>query len=48
MEKEHAMSYESRKLKEHKKNYVTHDLELNDTICALKKWVHYFMGRKFD
>jgi len=35
--------YESRKLNEHKKNYVTHDLELVDIIHALKIWKHYLL-----
>jgi hypothetical protein len=30
--------YESRKLKEHDRNYVTHDLELAAVIHALKMW----------
>ena len=43
----HVICYESRKLKEHKRNYVTHDLELAAVIHALKMWWHYIMGRKF-
>jgi hypothetical protein len=35
------------KLKEHERNYVTHDLELAAVIHALKMWRHYIMGRKF-
>jgi hypothetical protein len=34
----HTIFYESWKLKEHKKNYVTHDLELAVVIHALKMW----------
>ena len=44
----HIVCYESRKLKEHEKNYVTHDLELAAIIHALKMWRHYFMGRRFE
>jgi hypothetical protein len=40
--------YESRKLKEHEKNYATHDLELEAIIHALRKWRHYLMGRRFE
>jgi hypothetical protein len=43
----HIICYESRKLKEHERNYVTHDLELAAVIHALKMWRHYIMGRKF-
>jgi hypothetical protein len=31
-----VISYESRKLKEHEKNYVTHELEFEEVIHALK------------
>ena len=44
----HVICYESRKLKEHEKNYATHDLELAAIIHALKMWRHYLMGRKFE
>jgi hypothetical protein len=40
--------FESRKLKEHKRLYATHDLELAAIVHALKKWRHYLMGNKFD
>jgi hypothetical protein len=43
----HMICYESRKLKEHERNYVTHDLELAAVIHDLKMWRHYIMGRKF-
>jgi hypothetical protein len=43
-----VICYESRKLKEHEKNYATHDLELEDIVHALKKWRHYLMGRRFE
>jgi hypothetical protein len=39
--------YESRKLKEHEKNYATHDLELVAIFHALRKWRHYLMGKRF-
>ena len=40
--------YESIKLKEHEKNYATHDLELEAIVDALKMWRHYLMGKKFE
>ena len=40
--------YESRKSKEHEKNYATHDLELAAIVHALKMWRHYLMGRRFE
>jgi hypothetical protein len=43
-----VICYESRKLKEHEKNYATHDLELGAIVHALKKWRHYLMGRRFE
>ena len=43
----HFICYESRKLKEHEQNYVTHDLELAVIIHALKMWQNYLRGRKF-
>ena len=44
----HVICYESRKLKEHEKNYATHDLELPAIVHALRMWRHYLMGRKFE
>ena len=48
MQDNHVVCYESRKLKNHDKNYVTHDLELSARIHALKMWRHYLMRRKFE
>ena len=42
-----VIAYESRKLKQHEKNYATHDLELEAIIHALKMWRHYLIGRTF-
>ena len=47
MQNDHAIFYESQKLKEHETNYPTHDLELAAIIHALKKWRNYLMGRNF-
>jgi hypothetical protein len=44
----HVISYESRNIKEHERNYATHDLELASIVHALKMWRHYLMGNKFE
>ena len=38
------VSYGSRQLKPHEKNYPTHDLELAAVVFALKIWRHYLYG----
>ena len=48
MQDNHIVCYESRKLKEHEKNYATHDLELAYIVHAVKMWMHYLMGRRFE
>jgi hypothetical protein len=45
---EFIICYESKKLKEHERNYATHDLELAAIVHVLKKWRHYLMGRRFE
>ena len=47
LQNDHAIYYESWKLKEHEKNYPAHDIELAAIIHALKMWRHYLIGRKF-
>jgi hypothetical protein len=42
----HVIGYESKKLKEHERNYATHDLELASIVHALKMWRHYLMGKE--
>jgi hypothetical protein len=44
----HAIFYESRYLKEHERNYATHDLELAAIFHALKMWRNYLMGKTFE
>ncbi|GJZ46971.1 putative reverse transcriptase domain-containing protein [Tanacetum coccineum] len=41
---EKVISYASRQLKIHEKNYTTHDLELGAVVFALKIWRHYLYG----
>ncbi|GKE49706.1 putative reverse transcriptase domain-containing protein, partial [Tanacetum coccineum] len=46
MQREKVISYASRQLKNHEKNYTTHDLELRAVVFALKMWRHYLYGTK--
>ena len=41
-----VMAYASRQLKQHEKNYPTHDLELAAVVFALKIWRHYLYVEK--
>ena len=43
-----VVAYGSRQLKNHEKNYPTHDLELAAVVFALKSWRHYLYGEKFE
>nr|GFC59126.1 putative reverse transcriptase domain-containing protein [Tanacetum cinerariifolium] len=45
MQREKVISYASRQLKIHEKNYTTHDLELG--AVALKIWRHYLYGTEW-
>jgi len=46
MQEGHVVCYKSRKLNEHEKNYVTHDLEFPTIIHALKMWIHYLLSKR--
>nr|GEW23593.1 reverse transcriptase domain-containing protein [Tanacetum cinerariifolium] len=46
MQREKVISYASRQLKIHEKNYTTHDLELGAVVFALKIWKQYLYGTK--
>ncbi|GJX21632.1 putative reverse transcriptase domain-containing protein, partial [Tanacetum coccineum] len=46
MQRDKVISYESRQLKIHEKNYTTHDLELRAAMFALKIWRHYLYRTK--
>nr|GFC00149.1 putative reverse transcriptase domain-containing protein [Tanacetum cinerariifolium] len=46
MQREKVISYASRQLKIHEKNYTTHDLELRAVVFALKIWRDYLYGTK--
>ena len=41
------VTYASRQLKSHEKNYPMHDLELVAIVFALKIWRHYLYGEKY-
>nr|GEV74479.1 retrotransposon protein, putative, Ty3-gypsy subclass [Tanacetum cinerariifolium] len=46
MQREKVIAYVSCQLKIHKKNYTTHDLELEVVVFTLKMWRHYLYGMK--
>nr|GFB70126.1 putative reverse transcriptase domain-containing protein [Tanacetum cinerariifolium] len=46
MQRDKVISYASRQLKIHEKNYTTHDLELGAVVFAFKIWRHYLYGTK--
>ncbi|GKB77061.1 putative reverse transcriptase domain-containing protein [Tanacetum coccineum] len=46
MQRAKVITYASRQLKIHEKNYTTHDLELGAVVFALKIWRHYLYGIK--
>ena len=49
MQDNHVVCYESKKSKEHEKNYATHDLELAAIVHSLKDVeAFYLIGRIFD
>jgi hypothetical protein len=41
----YVVCYETRKLKKIKRNYATHNLELECIVHALKMWGNYLMGK---
>ncbi|WMV41853.1 hypothetical protein MTR67_035238 [Solanum verrucosum] len=43
-----VITYASRQLKVHEKNYLTHDLKLAAVVFALKIWRHYLYGVHVD
>jgi hypothetical protein len=43
-----VICYESRNMKEHERHYATHDFELENIVHALRKWIHYLMGKMFE
>jgi len=47
MQEKKAVTYASRQLKVHERNYPTHDLELAAIVFALKIWRHHLYGAQF-
>ena len=47
MQSERVVPYGSRQLKNHERNYPTHDMELAAIVSTLKIWIHYLYGEKF-
>jgi hypothetical protein len=43
-----VVAYDSRQLRKHEVNYLTHDLELATVVHALKIWRHYLMGKRCE
>ncbi|GJX81241.1 putative reverse transcriptase domain-containing protein [Tanacetum coccineum] len=46
IQRDKVITYASRQLKIHEKNYTTHDLELRAVVFAFKIWRHYLYGTK--
>ena len=44
MQHERVIAYASRQLRNHERNYPTHDLELAPVVFALNIWRHYLYG----
>ena len=47
MQNDKVIAYGSRQLKDHEKEYATHDLELAAVVFAFKLWRHYLYGKRF-
>ena len=48
MQSGRVVAYGSRQLKNHEKNYLTHDLELAAIVFALNIWRQYLYGEQFE
>jgi hypothetical protein len=48
MQQGKVIAYASRQLKNHERNYPTHDLELAAIVFALKIWRHYLYGARCE
>ena len=43
-----VIAYGSHQLKDHERNYATHDLKLATIVFPLKLWRHYLFGEQFE
>ena len=43
-----VVAYGSRQLKNHERNYPTHDMELAAIVFSLKIWRHYLYSEQFE
>ena len=48
MQEKNVISYASRQLNVHERNYSTHDLEVVAVVFALKQWRYYLYGVKCE
>ena len=48
MQHGNVVVYASRRLKDHEKDYPTHDLEMAAVVFGLKLWRHYLYGELFE
>jgi hypothetical protein len=46
LQEKKVIAYTSQALRPHKKNYITHDIEIAAVVHALKIWQHYLMGNR--
>ena len=42
------VTYGSQQLKNHERNYPTHNMEITALVFALKIWCHYLYGEQFE
>ena len=48
MQSGRVVAYDSRQLKNHERNYPTHDMELVTIVFALKIWRYYLYSEQFE
>jgi hypothetical protein len=48
MQDGHVVAYALRQLRKHEEKYLTHDMELEVVVHALKIWRHYTIGKRCE